>query len=264
MFPDNAANNFANSRLKESILTSQCGLRDASCRIALSDFSHLRLSQFGPGCIFAICVSFLVHHILSVLKCCTKKKVFRIDALGIVASMADHQISIDRAVVQCVRETMSKDSALPSLRAKAAITVNVEVSNPQPTGISLLDFCPKSLRVRLWGFALAACCIACLTAKLPTSLGKHTLLNFKGAVAVVAIDGDVLRLAFASTVTATILSLAAFRVNVREVFAAILTGTHFSRGYVMMRTHAESPYRGFRVARSWVFQAPQEHFLCSI
>lgn len=235
MFPDNTTHNLTYGSLAKAILFRQFGLRDMACSVALSDFSHNLFSQLRPGRFFTVCIAVLGYHVLSVFKRCTEKQMIGANALGIVATMANKDVTSDGSKVHLIREPMGKNHPCSDLQTP--IVSGIAGAHPKPTSISLLNICPKALFKWLSLIAWNASEVTLLATVL--AFRKIAAFDFKRLLAVLAIDGNALVTALASTITAAKATFTTLVVSIGEFFTAILADADFSGECVTMGLHAK-------------------------
>lgn len=160
MSPISSLENRVDSVLTYAEFARQSCLASAYRQISMKNFFHLLCCEFGCTPAFAICMSLFHKHIMVVFSESPKKQVVRVHARRIIA-MVTNALSIrNRAIVQLPREAMGGYHPMLSRLLQPTIAFNNRTS-PQPTSLSLLNLCPKTL-FTAWSTSLAH---ACMTAK---------------------------------------------------------------------------------------------------
>lgn len=91
------------------------------------------------------CISILGDHVLNVDHWVSEEQVLGIDAKTLVTPVANEQSVGDIAVMDDPGESMGVDPFAISKVLHAIVRTRPDSSEPQPTGVGLSDFFPKSL-----------------------------------------------------------------------------------------------------------------------
>jgi len=94
---------------------------------------------------FSIAAS-LFDHILSIVSMGSNKQMCRIYAARIIAAMENEKSTGNLPKMQLPRETMGNFRIVPSTRSNFPIPLRAFASYPFPTGRSLINFVPETLR----------------------------------------------------------------------------------------------------------------------
>lgn len=123
--------------------------RDAkdSSFVPFSNLFNLDPGKFSPRSSFTLetvvfgLSAFLVH-IFKVIGLCSKPKVHRVNARGIITGMKNVFIFGYRSIVNLVRKVMGKKDLVPV--TNSAVSFGVFVASPEPTGIGFENLVPES------------------------------------------------------------------------------------------------------------------------